>query len=123
MLYEPDPADISVSIGLQSGVERVTVTTTIGEQFMSLTFPRNIAVGSYDLSDSLIDPENSVAIYKPMTGISTSFSSSPGSLTIENYDMSTGEITGSFSYTALDRLGVDPTSYDVSNGFFKVIIE
>ena len=123
VLYEPDPSDISVSIGLQSGVERVTVTTTIGEQFMSLTFPRNIAVGSYDLSDSLIDPENSVAIYKPMTGISTSFSSSPGSLTIENYDMSTGEITGSFSYTALDRLGVDPTSYDVSNGFFKVIIE
>jgi hypothetical protein len=89
---------------------------------MSLTFPRAIVVGSYELSDSLLDPENAVAIYKPMSGISTSFSSSPGTLTIESYDIITGEIIGTFAYTALDRLGVDPTSYDVANGFFKVIV-
>jgi hypothetical protein len=122
ILYEPDPSDISVSLGIQSGVERVTISTVVGEQFMSLTFPRAIVVGSYELSDSLLDPENAVAIYKPMSGISTSFSSSPGTLTIESYDIITGEIIGTFAYTALDRLGVDPTSYDVANGFFKVIV-
>jgi hypothetical protein len=122
ILYEPDPSDISVSLGIQSGVERVTISTVVGEQFMSLTFPRAIVVGSYELSDSLLDPENAVAIYKPMSGISTSFSSSPGTLTIESYDIITGEIIGTFEYTALDRLGVDPTAFDVANGFFKVMV-
>jgi hypothetical protein len=90
---------------------------------MSLTFPKNIVVGSYAMSNSLINPESSVAIYKPMTGITPSFVSSPGMLTIESYDTMTGKIMGTFSYTALDRSGIDPTTYDVANGSFKVIIE
>jgi hypothetical protein len=122
VVYEPDPSDISVSLGLQSGVERVTISTTLGDQFMSLTFPKNIVVGTYELSDNLLEPENAVAIYKPMSGISTSFSSSPGTLIIESYDIITGEIIGTFEYTALDRLGVDPTAFDVANGFFKVMV-
>jgi len=123
VLYEPDPADIDVTLGLQSGVERVTIATTLGEQSMSLTFPKNIIVGSYDMSTSLVNPENIVALYKPMTGGTATFVSSPGILTIESYDTMTGKIRGTFSYTALDRSGTDPTIYDVSNGSFKVIIE
>ncbi len=64
---------------------------------MSLTFPKNIVVGSYEMSNSLVNPENSVAIYKPMTGSGPSFSSSPGMLTIESYDTMTGKIMGTFS--------------------------
>jgi hypothetical protein len=123
VLYEPDPSNISVSLGLQAGIERVTIATMLGDQSMSLTFPRAIEVGSYDLSDSLFDPENAVAIYKPMIGVDTSFSSSPGSLTIESYDMVSGEIRGTFAYTAIDSLGVDPTIYEITNGFFEVIVE
>ncbi|MGK0428133.1 MAG: hypothetical protein ACJAUR_002250 [Ulvibacter sp.] len=123
VLYEPDPTDIDITIGLQAGVERVTLATTIGEQSMSLTFPKDIIEGSYDMSNSLVNPENVVAIYKPMTGSTPNFASSPGVLTIESYDTITGKIEGTFSYTALDRTGIDPTEYDVANGSFRVTIE
>jgi hypothetical protein len=123
VLYEPDPTDIDITIGLQAGVERVTIATRLGEQSMSLTFPKNIVVGSYEMSNSLVNPENIVAIYKPLTGINPSFASSPGMLTIESYDTMTGKIMGTFFYTALDRSGIDPTEYDIANGSFKVIIE
>ena len=123
VLYEPDPTDIDISLGIQAGVERVTIATRLGEQSMSLTFPKNIEVGTYDFSNSLVNPENSVAIYKPMTGTTPSFVSSPGMLTIESYDTMTGKISGTFFYTAVDRSGNDPTTYDVANGSFKVIIE
>lgn len=123
VLYEPDPLDIDITLGLQSGVERVTIATRIGEQSMSLSFPRNIEIGTYDMSNSLVNPENIVAIYKPVTGIGPSFASSPGSLTIESYDTLTGKIRGFFSFTGIDRSGNDPTEYDVTNGSFKLIIE
>jgi hypothetical protein len=123
MLYEPDPADIGITTTLLAGVERVTIATTLGGQSMSLTFPKNIVVGSYEMSTSLVNPENTVAIYNPMTGSTPTFVSSPGMLTIESYDTMTGKIMGSFFYTAIDRSGSDPTIYDVANGSFKVIIE
>jgi hypothetical protein len=123
VLYEPDPTDIDITIGLQAGIERVTIGTRLGEQSMSLTFPRDIVVGSYEMSNSLVNPESIVAIYKPLTGITPSFASSPGMLTIDSYDTLTGKITGTFTYTALDRTGIDPTEYDVANGSFKLIIE
>ena len=123
MLYEPDPTDVGVTTTLLAGVERVTIATTFGGQSMSLTFPKNIIVGSYDMSTSLVNPENTVAIYNPMTGGNPSFVSSPGVLTIESYDTMTGKIMGTFSFTAIDRSGGDPTTYDVANGSFKVIIE
>ncbi|MFT7627639.1 MAG: hypothetical protein ACI9OS_001289 [Ulvibacter sp.] len=123
ILYEPDPTDIDINIGLQAGVERVTLSTTLGGQSMSLTFPKNIVVGSYDMSTSLVNPENVVAIYNPVIGSNPNFVSSPGMLIIESYDTMTGKIMGTFSYTGIDRSGGDPTTYDVANGSFKVIIE
>ena len=123
MLYEPDPTDIDITIGLQAGVERVTISTTFGGQSMSLTFPKNVVVGSYEMSTSIVNPENIVAIYNPMIGSNPNFVSSPGMLTIESNDTVTGKIMGTFSYTGIDRSGGDPTEYDVANGSFKITIE
>ena len=123
MLYEPDPADIDVTTTLQSGVERVTVATTLGDQSMLLSFPKNIVVGSYPMSTSLVNPENTIAIYSPMSGNASIFVSSPGMLTIQSYNTMTGKIMGAFSYTATDISGGDPTTYDVTNGEFNVTIE
>ena len=90
---------------------------------MSLTFPRNIEVGSYDMSPNLVNPENTVAIYNPMSGSTPTFVSSPGLLTIQSYDLVTGKIMGTFSFSGIDGSGSDPTVYDITNGAFRVTIE
>jgi hypothetical protein len=123
VLYEPDPADIGVTTTLQGGVERVTLATTFNAQSMSLTFPKNITVGSYEMSTSLVSPETVIAIYNPMSGSTPNFVSSPGMITIVSYDTMTGKIAGTFSYTAVDVSGGDPTTYNVANGEFRITIE
>ena len=123
ILYEPDPSDVNITTTLQSGVERVTISTVLSGESMSLTFPRNIEVGSYDMSPNLVNPENTVAIYNPMSGSTPTFVSSPGLLTIQSYDLVTGKIMGTFSFTGIDGSGSDPTVYDITNGAFRVTIE
>ena len=123
VLYEPDPANIGVTSTLQGGVERVTLATTFNSQSMSLSFPKDIIPGSYIMSTSLVSPENVIAIYNPMSGSTPNFVSSPGTMTIVSYDSMSGNIVGTFSYTAVDISGGDPTTYDVANGEFRVTIE
>ena len=52
----------------------------------------------------------------------TIFSSNPGMLTITSYDLVTGEIEGTFSFTATDPSLMDPATFDITNGTFHVTV-
>jgi hypothetical protein len=44
--------------------------------------------------------------------------SSPGTLTILDYDVEASIIEGTFSYSAIDQTNQDPTVYEVTEGEF-----
>jgi hypothetical protein len=120
-LYEP--SDISIVHSLFNGNEIVTIETTTGDnRRMSVKFPVDIMVGSYDMSAVVVDGSEKIGSYNPDVGNSISFTSNPGTLTITSYDTTTGEIEGSFSFTATDPDMVDPLVFEITEGTFKLTI-
>ena len=105
------------------GVNIITISTT-GQlnRSMDLIFPRNIEVGSYDMSSNVLTGNENVGIYTPQSGNLTGFRSNPGTLTILRYNELTGEIEGTFEFVAKDILELDPTEYEITNGTFVIRI-
>jgi hypothetical protein len=121
VLYEP--SDISIVHSVFNGNAIVTIeTTTTDNRRMSVKFPVDIAVGSYDMSAVVVDGTEKIGSYNPAVGTSINFTSNPGNLTISSYDTTTGEIEGSFYFTATDPAMTDPTEFEITNGTFKLII-
>jgi len=101
----------------------ITVSTiTEDNQSLALIFPKNIEVGSYNMSPNVISGDEKVGLYSPEDGIVTSLRSNPGTLTILSYDLLTGEMEGTFEFEALDILGIDPNEYSVTSGSFSILI-
>jgi len=120
ILLNPDSINIGESIF--NGVSRFNITvinSDTGER-MGIFFPRDIEVGTYDLTTSLIDGSEKFGQYTPEFGVSPTFISNPGTLTILNYDTEAGTIEGTFSFTGTDQLNQDPTVYEITNGEFSL---
>jgi len=121
-----NPDSITVSETSFNGVSRFNITviqTDVGtgiNQTMGLFFPTNIEVGTYEMTNLLIDGTEAFAQYSPDFGNSVIFRSNPGVLTIVDYDVEAGIIEGTFSFSAVDILNQDPAIYEVTVGEFTL---
>ena len=103
------------------GVPTVTVrgfSSTTGQN-IEITFPKDLAPGSYDFVSEQI-PGESVAIYQVNVG-GTSYTSTDGAIVVLTNDLSTGGIiNAAFLFFAEDLSGGDPQTYTITNGEFTV---
>ncbi|SRX55818.1 DUF6252 family protein [Aequorivita sp. CIP111184] len=118
--YTPDEIVITTSIVNQ--YPRITISTTIGDQRMELTFPATVTIGTFDMGTEVIDGDEIVAYYTPQVGTSITYVSSPGSLVITNYDIPSGLIEGTFNFTGRDGSGQDPSIYQITGGEFLIVL-
>jgi hypothetical protein len=114
------PDSISVGTSIFNGVSRFNITAIISTsgQKLGLFFPSDIEVGTYELTTSLINGSEKFSQYTPEIGVSMTYISSPGTLTILDYDVEASIIEGTFSYSAIDQTNQDPTVYEVTEGEF-----
>ncbi|MCF6306888.1 MAG: DUF6252 family protein [Flavobacteriaceae bacterium] len=120
VFYNPDLLNVGES--QFNGITRFTITTVnsdTGER-MGLFFPTDIEIGTYEMDMTLINGTEIFSQYTPEFGVSSTFISNPGTLTIIDYDADARIIEGTFSYTATDQLGVDPTVYEITTGEFTL---
>lgn len=118
--YTPDEIVITTSVVNQ--YPRITITTTLGDKRMELTFPATVAEDTYEMGTEVIDGDEIVATYTPMVGTSITYVSNPGTLTITSYDIANGIIEGIFTFSAIDKSGQDPTVYEVTAGSFLAVL-
>jgi len=122
VLFEPTQVDVQVT--LFNGTEIVNINATGSDsKSMSLVFPKDITIGSYNMSAIVVDGSEKIGVYNPDTVAGTTlFKSNPGILIITSYDIVTGEIEGTFSFTAKDSSGIDPAEYEITNGSFSITL-
>ena len=116
------PDSIFVGESIFNGVSRFNITAIISTsgQKMGLFFPKNIEVGTYELTTSLINGSEKFSQYTPEIGVSMTYISSPGILTILDYDLEARIIEGTFSFSAIDQTSQDSTVYEVTEGEFTL---
>lgn len=117
-----NPEDISVTFSTVNQYPRVTISTTKDDQKMDLSFPLTVTEDTFDMQTEVVEGDEIVGAYTPVMGASITYVSSPGSLIITNYDMENGIIEGSFNYTGVDATGQDPTTYQITNGTFLILL-
>jgi len=118
--YSPDNIEITTSVVNQ--YPRITITTTIGDKRMELTFPATVTQDSFEMGTEVVDGDEIVATYTPLVGTSITYFSSLGILTITNYDIANGIIEGTFDFTAIDKTGQDPSVYQITGGSFLAVL-
>jgi len=116
------PDSIFVGETTFNGLSRFNITAIISDsgQKMGLFFPIDIEIGTYDMTTNLIDGSEKFCQYTPEIGVSTTFISNPGTLTILDYDQDAGIVEGTFTYTATDLTSQDPEVYQVTGGEFTI---
>ncbi|WP_347374778.1 DUF6252 family protein [Aequorivita sp. Q41] len=118
-----DAEELVIETSVVNQYPRVTITATKGDERMELTFPLTVQENTtYEMGDEVIDGDEVVAKYNPKVGTSITYVSSPGSLVITKYDITTGIIEGTFNFTGRDASGQDPTIHQVTNGEFLIIL-
>ncbi len=120
VFFNPDSIFIGESFFNGTTRFNITVTTSDTGERMGLFFPIDIEVGTYEMDMSLINGDEIFAQYTPEVGVSSTFISNPGTLTIIDYDTENNIIEGTFSFTAIDQLGIDPTVYEITTGEFTL---
>ena len=116
------PDSIFVGESVFNGVTRFNITAIVSTtgQKMGLFFPSDIEVGTYELTTNLIDGSEKFMQYTPEIGVSMTYISSPGTLTILDYDVEARIIEGTFTYSAIDLTSQDPAVYEVTEGEFTL---
>ena len=116
------PTSITVSQAPFAGTTIISVTSVdeFSNQSLTLSFPIDIEAGSYDMMPLFVDGTEKVGLYNPDIGNSILFTSSPGTFTINSYELSSGIIEASFNFTAVDPAGNDSTEYAITNGQFTI---
>lgn len=118
--YEPE--GVSVTRETINDYPRYVFNTVVGHRTMVLSFPQTISEGTYEMVDDTILGNEVSAAYWPLTGTSIPYYSESGTFTVTQFDRSQGTIEGTFSFTATDRAGQDPSVYEITQGEFFVIL-
>jgi hypothetical protein len=135
-----DPVDVDQFFALVNGQEHedqvlTTTLNTVGNDMvfkveaqtatgsmMRIDIPFDMGIGTFDMEDGISDGTKLIGIYNPNIG-GENLSSNPGSITFTEFDTQNGVIVASFSFTARDPLGEDPSVYQVTQGSFTVYFE
>ena len=117
--FEPD--SIFVGESVFNGVSRFNITAIISDtgQKMGLFFPTDIEIGTYEMTSNLINGSEKFCQYTPEIGVTTTYISSPGTLTILDYNQDAGFIEGTFTYSAIDLTNPDQV-YEITEGEFTL---
>jgi len=117
--FEPD--SIFVGESVFNGVSRFNITAIISDtgQKMGLFFPTDIEIGTYEMTSNLINGSEKFCQYTPEIGVTTTYISSPGTLTILDYNQDMGFIEGTFTYSAIDLTNPDQV-YEITEGEFTL---
>lgn len=118
--YTPD--DIAVTTDVFNQYPTISITTTLGDQKMELTFPATLTEGSFEMSTEVVVGDEIVGSFTPVVGTSITYVSSPGTLVITNYDLENGIIEGTFNFSAVDATGQDPTVHQITGGEFLAVL-
>ncbi len=118
--YTPETVQIERSVVNQ--YPRVTLITQYEDQRMELSFPATITVGIFEMEMEVVDGNEVVGTYYPVDGVSIPYFSESGSIEITSYDYVTGIVEGTFSFTAVDASGMEPTVYEITEGEFLAIL-
>ena len=118
--YTPD--DIAVTTDVFNQYPTISISTTLGDQKMELTFPATLTEGSFEMSTEVVVGDEIVGSFTPVVGTSITYVSSPGTLVITNYDLENGIIEGTFNFSAVDATGQDPTVYQITGGEFLAVL-
>ncbi|MEL6812360.1 MAG: DUF6252 family protein, partial [Bacteroidota bacterium] len=90
--YTPSSIEITQSPVSGNTVISITTIDDVTNQSLTISFPIDIEAGSYDMSTSLVDGTEKVGLYNPNIGGSILFASSPGTLNIISYELSSGMV-------------------------------
>ncbi|MFT5104367.1 MAG: hypothetical protein ACI86C_002033 [Candidatus Latescibacterota bacterium] len=101
----------------------ILISATSGTEQVELLFPSTLIVGTYAMSENTSDGDEVVGSYRPDVGGATTFTSNPGELILTAIDLITGQLEGTFTFTASDPTDVDPAVYEVALGAFRLVIE
>jgi len=118
--YEPSSIVVSQA---PFGTNTRIIVTTIDEltnQSLTISFPITIEVGEHEMTTTLVDGSEKVGLYNPDIGNSILFASEPGILTITSYELSSGIVEATFTFTGIDPAGNDSTEYQITNGQFVI---
>lgn len=109
---------LEINIGGSTTIA-ITGNNNITKENVSLTFPKEIAVGTYELGGAFSDY---IGSYNPNLGGGTNnYYSESGTLNITTNNASSGKIEGTFSFNAKRLDPNDPNvNYQVTNGSFSV---
>jgi len=120
-----DPDTIVIEETFYNGVTRISAIAidTPNNRKLGIFFPKNIEVGTYEMEAILDLGDEKFSQFTPDIGVSITYTSIPGTLTITEYDPDTGIIEGTFSYTAVDILNQDPTIFEITNGDFVLDLD
>lgn len=115
------PDSIFVGESVFNGVSRFNITAIISDtgQKMGLFFPTDIEIGTYEMTSNLINGSEKFCQYTPEIGVTTTYISSPGTLTILDYNQDAGFIEGTFTYSAIDLTNPDQV-YEITEGEFTL---
>tara|TARA_B100001063_G_scaffold40403_1_gene34205 strand:+ start:1621 stop:3015 length:1395 start_codon:yes stop_codon:yes gene_type:complete len=115
------PDSIFVGESVFNGVSRFNITAIISDtgQKMGLFFPTDIEIGTYEMTSNLINGSEKFCQYTPEIGVTTTYISSPGTLTILDYNQDAGFVEGTFTYSAIDLTNPDQV-YEITEGEFTL---
>jgi len=105
-----------ITIG-SNEVVQITAITDAGAQIQFFVQP-DLGVGTYDF-EPIFNGSNLVVSYTAGDG-TESFTSSIGSITFYEFGIVTGKIGASFSFTATDPTGGDPSVFEITEGAFNI---
>ena len=121
--YVPDEVTANQTTINDIPVIIIQAINTENNQGMALVFPADITEGTHLMSSEIVVGDEKIGFFTPDIGTSITFSSDPGSLTINSIDPDTGVFEGVFQFIATDPNNVDPTTYTINNGTFLVVVQ
>ena len=86
---------------------------------LRIDIPETLTEGTYDML-SLSDGSQLIGMYNPTMTASENLTSNPGTITITDINIFTGDIEATFSFTGTDPLGIDPAVVQVTEGSFSI---
>ncbi len=125
VVLETTVVDTGVFLYAGTDVEVVTFTGANDLQSVTVTFPRDITAGTYTMVPEQVDGSEVIGFYTPDTTVLVPqvFTSLTGTFNVNSYDTITGNIEGTYSFSATDPTGQDDTVYEITEGSFFFTIE
>lgn len=118
--YIPTSIEVTEEPFGETSIMYITTINADTNQSVTIGFGMDITSGTFEMSPIFEKGTEKVGIFNPNIGSSILFRSNPGILNVLSYELSTGVMEATFSFTAVDPLGNNPTTYEFTEGSFVI---